>query len=424
MANNALIQGAALTAKKFVDVGGAAGQGLAMASQASNTPETVKKNDHYQNRVNDYMSKMKTGMDFSSFSGAETAAMRNFLMAERSKYAEAAKNVAKLEDSTSPEYMEYVDIMNGVNNSFTNLAEQLKAYKKGKLDYAKDQIDNSLSKGMDPEHNKQSMIMYGFYDGDGDKKSDAKYDAPFKILEGGNIGFDIDGTTLSFNEAPAPVYKDYELANTLLKSNEAVYKAGVPLNKTDMDMYRMQLEQALQNPNSLKSIVYDFDNELNTKDIANMWDKNKNTEGAIDNVRSMVVDRLVKARMDVANEGIAEKKRKEQESITKAINRKNALKSSGSGRGGSRDGSGGTGDGKKFTEPKLMDDGKYYVYALDSRGNQYGEPIFDQDTTEKMAKPTQPTAGATTKKVATPTKKQDKGVIQSIKEWAFGTGEK
>jgi hypothetical protein len=186
----------------------------------------------------------------------------------------------------------------------------------------------------------------------------------------------------------------------------------------------MQLEQALQNPNSLKSIVYDFDNELNTKDIANMWDKNKNTEGAIDNVRSMVVDRLVKARMDVANEGIAEKKRKEQESITKAINRKNALKSSGGGRSGGKDGGSGAGDGKKFTEPKLMDDGKYYVYALDSRGNQYGEPIFDQDTTEKMAKPTQPKASAATKKVVTPPKKQDKGVIQRFLEWGFGTGEK
>ena len=350
MANNALIRGAALTAKKFVDVGEAAGQGLNIASQASGTPETVKRNDQYQNRVNEYMSKMKTGMDFSSFSNQETSAMRNFLMAERSKYAEAAKNLAKIEDSTSPEYMEYVDVMNGVNNSFTNLAEQLKSYKKGKLDYAQDQISNSLSKGMDPEHNKQSMIMYGFYDGDGDKKSDSRYDAPFKILDGGNIGFDIDGQTISFNDTPAPVYKDYELANSLLKSNEAVYKAGVPLNKTDIDMYKVQLEQALQNPNSLKSIVYDFDSELNTKDIANMWDADKDKEGTIDTVRSMVIDRLVKARTDVANEGIAEKKRKEQ------------LKG---GRKGGNGGGGGNKNDKKFTDPKLMENGKYYVWALE-----------------------------------------------------------
>lgn len=419
MANNALIKGAALTAKKFVDVGEAVGQGLNIASQASGTPETVKRNDQYQNRVNDYMSKMKTGMDFSSFSGQETSAMRNFLMAERSKYADAAKNLAKIDDSTSPEYMEYVDVMNSVNNSFTNLAEQLKSYKKGKLDYAQDQISNSLSKGMDPEHNKQSMIMYGFYDGDGDKKSDSRYDAPFKILDGGNIGFDIDGQTISFNDAPAPVYKDYELANSLLKSNEATYKAGVPLNKADIDMYKVQLEQSLQNPNSLKSIVYDFDNELNTKDIANMWDANKNKEGAIDTVRSMVIDRLVKARMDVANEGIAEKKRKEQESLNKSIARKNALKSGG--RGGRSGGGSGT-SASGFSSPFQGDDGKWYVNQLDKNGNKIGGPIFDEDTTNKNKPKETPPVKTESKVVKTQPKKQEKGFLAKAREWAFGTG--
>lgn len=413
MANNALIKGAALTAKKFVDVGEAVGQGLALAGQASGTPETVKKNDQYQNRVNDYMSKMKTGMDFSSFSGQETSAMRNFLMAERSKYADAAKNLAKIEDSTSPEYMEYVDVMNSVNNSFTNLAEQLKSYKKGKLDYAQDQISNSLSKGMDPEHNKQSMIMYGFYDGDGDKKSDSKYDAPFKILDGGNIGFDIDGQTISFNDAPAPVYKDYELANSLLKSNEATYKAGVPLNKSDIDMYKVQLEQSLQNPNSLKSIVYDFDNELNTKDIANMWDANKNKEGAIDTVRSMVIDRLVKARMDVANEGIAEKKRKEQDAINRAIAKRNALK-----KGNPKE--------EKDNPPFIGysasyqgADGKTYKHKVDAAGKQVGS-AFEVEPEEKVV------SSVTTEKVVTPppVKKEEKGFFQKAKEVLMGTGKK
>lgn len=417
MANNALIQGAALTAKKFVDVGEAVGKGFSMAQQSSNTPETVKKNDHYQNVVNEYMSKMKTGIDFSSFSNSETSAMRNFLMAERSKYAEAAKNISKIDDATSPEYMEYVDTMNSVNNSFTNLAEQLKAYKKGKVDYAKDQIDNSLSKGMDPNHNKQSMIMYGFYDGDGDKKSDAKYDAPFKILDGGNIGFDIDGQTIAFNDAPAPMYKDYELANSILKSNEAVYKSAAPLTKTDMDMYRVQLEQSLQNPNSLKSLVYDFDGELNTKDIANMWDANKDKEGTIDVVRNKVIERLMKARLDVANEGVAEKKRKEQDSINKAIARKNALKSGSHSRSNSDSGLGG------FSSPFQGDDGKWYVNQLDKAGNKIGSPIFDEDTTNKN-KPVKTVESKVTKKVVKTPVNEEPGFFTKAKEWAFGTGKK
>jgi hypothetical protein len=152
-----------------------------------------------------------------------------------------------------------------------------------------------------------------------------------------------------------------------------------------------------------------------------MWDKNKNTEGAIDNVRSMVVDRLVKARMDVANEGIAEKKRKEQEALTKAINRKNALSSLN--RGGGKGGGGEDKKKQRYTEPRL-EDGKYYVYALDSRGNQYGERIFDKETTEKMTTPPPPPPTTPPGEATPPPKEKDKGFIQSFNEWAFGTGKK
>ena len=363
MANNALIQGAKKVAesKGFLDVGEAVGKGLAAVGDMSATPSTVKKNDDYQNTVNDYMSKMKTGMDFSSFSNSETAAMRNFLMSERAKYAEAAKKVAKLEDTTSPEYMEYVDVMNNVNNSFTNLAEQVKAYKKGKLDYAKDQIDNSLSKGMDPDQNRKAMLMYGFYDKNKDKKSDANYDAPFQILEGGNIGFNIDGQTISFNDAPAPVYKDYDLANTILKNNEAVYKSGTKLTKTDADMYRMQLEQALQNPNSLKSIVYDFEKELNLNDIGNIWDANKDKEGVVDQVRSQVIDRLVNARNHVAQQGESEKARI---AAAKAASKQNNR------RGSSRSSSGsGSGDSSVVVRKSVINSGgKSYEVSFDKSG--------------------------------------------------------
>lgn len=366
MANNALIQGAKRVAesKGFLDVGEAVGKGLAAVGDISATPPTVKKNDDYQNTVNEYMSKMKTGMDFSSFSNSETAAMRNFLMSERARYADAAKKVAKLEDTTSPEYMEYVDVMNNVNNSFTNLAEQVKAYKKGKLDYAKDQLDNSLSKGMDPEHNRQAMLMYGFYDANKDKKSDANYDAPFQILEGGNIGFNIDGKTISFNDAPSPVYKDYDLANTILKNNEAVYKSGTKLTKTDADMYRMQLEQALQNPNSLKSIVYDFEKELNLNDIGNIWDANKDKEGVVDQVRSQVIDRLVNARNHVAQQGESEKARI---AAAKAAQKQSSRRGSSRRSGGG--GSNNSGAGAVVRTSVMTSGGKSYNVGFDANGN-------------------------------------------------------
>ena len=383
MANNILIQGAKRVgdSKAFMDIGEIVGKGLMTGEGATGTPSTVKKNNQYQNTVNDYMGKLKTGMDFSSFSGSETAAMRNFLMAERSKYADAAKNISKIEDASSPEYAQYVDVMNGVNNSFTNLAEQLKSYKKSKLDYAGDQLNNSLSKGMDPDKNRESMIMYGFYDGDGDKRSDASYDAPLQITEGGNIGFNIDNKLVAFNDSQAPIYKDYELANSILKSNESIYKSGTALTKTDNDMYRMQLEEQLQNPNALKSIVYDFESELGMKDIGNIWDANKGSEGEINVIRSKVIDRLVKARNDVANEGIAEKSRKDQASINKAVARSKAI-ADGKGKGSSTNSS--SDNGVVRTSVVKNANGTMTEFGFDSSGNIVTSEPVDAKTYKKQ----------------------------------------
>jgi hypothetical protein len=330
-------------------------------------PKTVRDNDRYQEIVNQHMNKMKTDIDLTSFSNAENKSIRNFLLAERSKYAEAAKQIAKIEDRTSDEYMSLQDTMNGVNNSFVNLSSQLQSYKKSKVEYAEDQLNNSLSKGMDPEQNRQAMIMYGFYDADGDKKSDANYDAPFKILENGKLGFDIDGKLIDYNEMPAPIYKDYKVANSILKKNEAVYKSGQPLTQTEVDMYRLELEEALQDPNTLKSIVYDFDSELAMRDIGNAWDSSKNQDGSVEKIRSMVVDRLLNARIDVAKEGAAEKERKKAASIASRGKKKSATPQEDAG----------------YAAPYKAANGKWYSYKIGNDGGDNGQPFEVPNPTGK-----------------------------------------
>jgi hypothetical protein len=379
MGNNTLIKGAATSSKNFVDVSQAFEQGVQefRSSNPQRTgnsiPKTVRDNDRYQEIVNQHMNKMKTDIDLTSFSNAENKSIRNFLLAERSRYAEAAKEIAKIEDRSSDEYMSLVDTMNGVNNSFVNLASQLQSYKKSKVEYAEDQLNNSLSKGMDPEQNRQAMIMYGFYDADGDKKSDANYDAPFKILENGKLGFDIDGKLIDYNEMPAPIYKDYKVVNSILKKNEAVYKSGQPLTQTEVDMYRLELEEALQDPNTLKSIVYDFDSELAMRDIGNTWDSSKNQDGSVEKIRSMVVDRLLNARIDVAKEGAAEKERKKAASLA----------SRNKGDGGSNSGS-----GTSLYAPEYKGaDGNMYTYKIDEAGKAIGPPFISTNTENKQEAP-------------------------------------
>ena len=106
MANNQLIQGAAVTGKKFLDIGKAVSDGMGSSDggQAFVDP-TIAKNKAIQASVNNAMGKMKTDMDFTSFSAEETKVMRNFLVDKRSKYAAAAKLAAEFEDTTDPNFM-------------------------------------------------------------------------------------------------------------------------------------------------------------------------------------------------------------------------------------------------------------------------------------------------------------------------------
>jgi hypothetical protein len=310
MANNQLIQGAALTGKKFLDVGAAVSQGLD-GSNEGNGGNTVNsreaKNQAIQEQVNRYMGKMKTDMDFTSFSPAETKTMRSFLSDQRSKYATAAKAAAAHTDTTDPDYMAQVDIMQGVNNSFTNLAKQLGSYKKGKAEYAQGQIEGIYSDGTDPEVGTDTAIMYGFWDNDGDKKmskEEGGYDSPFQIQEGGNLGFNINGKEVIYNETSEPILKDFKLAGEILDQNESVFKSGKRMDADDPSLvsYRMQLSQKLQNQDSLTSIIFDYEDEFpGMKESI----QDKITDGSMGytEARKKVVDLLVNARINVAQEG-------------------------------------------------------------------------------------------------------------------------
>ena len=309
MANNALITGAGVAADKFLDVAAAARGGLMSSGVPGQSTSRVDENKAIQSRVNNYMSNMKTDMDFTSFSPEETASMRSFLLSERGKYTEAAQRAAEFEDSTDPAYMEYVDQMQSVNNSFKNLASQLTAYKKGKVEYAENQLNGMYSNGNDPGVNNNAATIYGFADKDKDKRADKGINAPFKIMSGGNLGFDIDGTEMSYNDMPLPGLKDNKLANTILTKNESVYNSGLrggTINPEMLKSYRVNLDDQLQNRDALRSIVFDYESEFNlfTKEQEEELSiALKNGTISYDELRANVVDKLVNARKDVFNDG-------------------------------------------------------------------------------------------------------------------------
>ena len=323
MANNQLILGAGKAAKKFVDIGaevskglGAAALGGALSGALGGLSKTALKNKEYQGKVNTLMGRMKTDIDFTSFSPGETSSMRSFLVAERGRYADAAKALANMTDTTSPEYMAQVDVMNGVNNSFTNLAAQLKSYKEGKVNFAKDMLDGTISAGNPTENTREAMSMYGFLDEDGDGVNDKRLDAAFNIQAGGNLGFDVDGKTIDYNTRKPAVMKDYVLSNKLLKGNESAYTAQARMSDTSQKLYREELEQDFESRDALMSMVYDFDSIVPTEDLAKRWDASKESENSLDEINGIkeeLVNRLVQARVDVSNKGYNEKERKSSE---------------------------------------------------------------------------------------------------------------
>ena len=305
MANNALIQGAALTGKKFLDVGAAAAQGIASLGNGQASNDRVAKNKAIQSRVNNYMSKMKTDIDFTSFSPKETSAMRNFLLGERTKYTDAAKMAASFDDTTDPDYMQYVDTMQSVNNSFTNLASQLGSYKKSKLEYAQTMQEGLFSNGNDDDRSLEAATIYGFIDEDKDGRSDKRLDAPFQIQNGGNIAFNVGGQEVLFNNMEEPFLKDTKFLNGLSKTSETAYNSGLSgksNNPYAQKAYNQSLDDALQNEDTLRSIIFDFQAEAELQDVGKALDNGAIT---LEDARTEVKKRLLKAREDAFKDGKA-----------------------------------------------------------------------------------------------------------------------
>ena len=305
MANNALIQGAALTGKKFLDVGAAAAQGIASLGNKQVSNDRVAKNKAIQSRVNNYMSKMKTDIDFTSFSPKETSAMRNFLLGERTKYTDAAKMAASFDDTTDPDYMQYVDAMQSVNNSFTNLASQLGSYKKSKLEYAQTMQEGLFSNGNDDDRSLEAATIYGFIDEDKDGRSDKRLDAPFQIQNGGNIAFNVGGQEVLFNNMEEPFLKDTKFLNGLSKTSETAYNSGLSgksNNPYAQKAYNQSLDDALQNEDTLRSIIFDFQAEAELQDVGKALDNGAIT---LEDARTEVKKRLLKAREDAFKDGKA-----------------------------------------------------------------------------------------------------------------------
>ena len=266
------------------------GNNLYRSAQIANF-ERKSKIQAVNSSISTSMGKMKSDVDLTAYSPEEQKNRRVFLTSQRSKYANAANALAQIEDTSSPQYQHYVDVMNGVNNSFGNLKNQLDAYKSDKVQFAEGVRTGMYSEGNNEEQYGMAATIYGFSDGE-------KINAPFEIGDNGNLGFNLNGEYMAYNDFEEPFVKDYKVASGILKQTADLYKNHTLLQGPQKDMLRLNLMASLSDPNTIKSLVSDFESEgLNFSDVP---------LDDMDVAKDMIVNRIMNSYTEVAAQGKAE----------------------------------------------------------------------------------------------------------------------
>jgi len=298
MANNALIQGEANLRKTqgFVDYGAKLKPEMAAYRETNlqAKKEKERKVEKIQQGININMGKMKTDMDLTGLAPDQQTAIKDFLLSERTKYADAASAISKIGDASDPQHAYYTNIMNSVNSSFTNLNKQLGSYKEGKVNFADSSKKGLLSNGQDPESFNNLSSVYRL---EGEP-------AEMFVAADGNLAFTANDGDVLYNDLEEPILKDYELAKAYTAKANEMYTSGQELTEVGRKNLMIDLDIMLQDDNAIKSIISgDFTREgLDFSDV--VFD-----EANPQATRDQVAEIMLQSFTDVASSGYQEKQR-------------------------------------------------------------------------------------------------------------------
>jgi hypothetical protein len=226
---------------------------LVAAQEASEKSAISNKVASYINSLNE--------PDLTSLTPEQNSAVTNFLVEQRNQYANIAKEISKIDAAESPtEYASLRDKMNGIRNSFSNLANQVNAYKQDKLSYLKDFDDKRLSNGNSIGSLSKAAKIY-------------TNEGAMGVGPGGQLSFfDEDaGEYKGYMEINKPFLKDFKSADSILKLNESIYNSGQPLLGARKTMVKSKLKNLISSGgrDTLVSLAADdflVDGGLNIQD--------------------------------------------------------------------------------------------------------------------------------------------------------------
>ncbi len=194
-----------------------------------------------------YLGKMKSNIDLSKFSDAQTQVIQKWAGEQKDKYLEAAKALGTMK-STDPGYLDQVDIMNSVNRSFENLDANMKGYIKDRVQYNDDFNAGTISKG-DTDRYVQASNLYD-------------PSAVFNVSGSGNMSFGDGENAVDYSEWNPPAAKAHTQATAIFNKGKQEYSnslaSGLEMNEESIGVLKSQLREILgQNPDVIKSLSND-----------------------------------------------------------------------------------------------------------------------------------------------------------------------
>ena len=294
-----LVKGAALLGQsKRSTYADAMQKSLQSASQASAIVNARKQAE--KQRINatvgGYIDNLNSEVDLTQLNSTQQMAVTNFLVENKNVYANAASEIARLDDPSDPRYMELREKMNSVQNSFKNLAGQVNGYKEDKIAYLKDFDDRRISDGNDISALSSASKIY-------------TDEGNFGISEGGNLNFwnNDKEEYESYTDVEKPFLKDFKSANNILSLNEKVYSAGSSLSGARQNMIRNKLKNMISSGGrdtllSLASDDFLIEGGLNLEDPSLFDPANQ------DLLQDAVLNSYMDALIDTAAQGARDKK--------------------------------------------------------------------------------------------------------------------
>ncbi len=294
-----LVKGAALLGASNQSSWGKAFQkGLDSSLQESavNRARKLAQKQAINAKVGGYIDSLNSEIDLTQLTPEQNSAVTNFLVENKNVYANAASEIARLDDPTDPRYMALRDTMNGVQNSFSNLAKQVNSFKEDKISYLKDFDDRRISDGNDISALSSASKIY-------------TDEGNFGIGEGGNLNFwnNDKEEYESYTDVEKPFLKDFKSANNILSLNEKVYSAGSSLSGARQNMIRNKLKNMISSGGrdtllSLASDDFLIEGGLNLSDPSLFEPANQ------DLLQDAVLNSYMDALSDTAAQGARDKK--------------------------------------------------------------------------------------------------------------------